>query len=209
DDGNPEIPTMLDALMTEKLIDEVLVHEPEKYAKTGDGDYRRMLEKEKRNIGLDAARRAKCDYFMTMDTDEFYDDAAVTRAKEKIIANGITHSFVHILNYGRHPTQLSNTRKWEYYVPFFSVVMPRTKLGAEERKEPCLCDVTRIPSHFNGAKYYCLEDIFMHHYTRVRKNLDGKYDTRKVAASFDDDWINKDDGFITVPDYFELGRIAE
>jgi len=44
----------------------------------------------------------------------------------------------------------------------------------------------------------------MHHYTRVRLNLDEKYSSRKVGKEVDDDWIGDEDRFLTVPDYFGL-----
>jgi len=205
--GNPAIPVMLKTLEKKGLIDEIITYKPKKFAE--NRPEKDALEREQRNVGLKAARKAKCDYFMSMDTDEFYDPAAVAKAKMKILRDGITHSFVHILNYGRLPTQLSNSRKWEYYVPFYAKLSSSTKLGEDEDRAPCLCTSMRLPSYSEGAKYYVLEDIFMHHYTRVRKNLADKYEIRKVTDAVDADWINKEGGFIEVPDYFGLGKIVE
>ena len=61
------------------------------------GNKRKQIEIEKRNFGLKDALNAGCNYFMTMDTDEFYDKEALISAKNKIKNNPIwTHTFVHI-----------------------------------------------------------------------------------------------------------------
>lgn len=206
--GNPELPAMLEALKCEGLIDEIVMFRIDNPAPKGDRDAKQLLHRAKRNRGLSAASSAGCDYFMSMDTDEFYDAAAVEKAKAKIVGQGITHSFAHILNYGRLPTQLSNSRKWEYYVPFFSRLTPSSRLG-ENACAPCHCDHARLSSHYKDAKYYVLDDIFMHHYTRVRRNLAAKYATRQVTDAVDADWLDKEDGFIEVPDYFNLGGILK
>jgi len=197
---------LLRSLQAQGLIDELVEYKPEVFAKDGDRARRREIEVEKRNVGLEMARAARCDYFMSMDTDEFYDGDAFAHAKNTILKKGVTHSFVHILNYGRLPTQLSNIRKWEYFVPFFSKIVPGSVLGSPGTADraPCLVDPTRIMSYFDGARDYVLEDIFMHHYTRVRADLGSKYVTRQVSSDIDADWIDGETNFIAVPDYFAL-----
>jgi hypothetical protein len=118
---------------------------------------------------------------------------------------GITHSYVHILNYGKNATLRSDIRKYEYFVPFFTKLNRRNiKLGSN-RHSPCLADGTRQGLHYIGAKYYVLEDIFMHHMTRVRSNLYQKYETRvPVNGKFDEDWLDDPAGFIEVPNYFGI-----
>lgn len=199
-DGNPEIPNMLDTFVKNGLLDDIIVFE-HKIIDSSEDRYR--LEVEKRNLGLQIARKANVNYFMTMDTDEFYDQDAFKKAQQKIIANNITHSFVHILNYGSSPTRRYDKRKWEYYVPFFSKINSQSFLG-ENDKTPCLTDTTRQVSDCVSAKYYVLEDIFMHHMTRVRTDVNAKYITRKVSSDIDKDWINDEEGFVDVPNYFSI-----
>lgn len=199
-DGNPQIPDILNDLENKKLIDEIIYfdHEVAQSKKK-----RRKLEVKKRNIGLNAAKKRGINYFMTMDTDEFYDPFAFKKAQEKIVTENITHSYVHILNYGSKPTQRYDKRKYEYYVPFFSKINRKSELGRNS-KTPCLTDSTRQISDCRQSKYYVLEDIFMHHMSRVRKNVNFKYKTRKVTQDFDKGWLNDDEGFIEVPNYFDI-----
>jgi hypothetical protein len=206
DDANPKLGKLCESLKTRGLVDEVIKYETAPISKTDPARFekRTAAEIEKRNAGLNAAKRAGCNYFMTMDTDEFYDADALRAAKTKIIKRpDWTHTFAHILNYGRDPTKRYDARKWEYYVPFFAKIDQNAKLGSNAHC-PCLTDPTRNIAHSKNAKYYVLEDIFMHHFTRVRKKLDAKYSTRNITAAVDDDWINKEENFITVPDYFKL-----
>lgn len=204
-----DVRALIASLETRGLIDEIAEHKTAQFAAAGDRSRRRELEVEKRSLGLMMARAAGCNYFMTMDTDEFYDSNAVERAKDTLIRRGVTHSFSHILNYGRSPTQLSNVRKWEYFVPFFSLLTPQSTIGAagESAKAPCLVDSTRILSYSDASRSYVLEDIFMHHYTRVRADLESKYTTRNVSSAIDADWIDRADGFLAVPDYFDLEAV--
>ncbi len=165
---------------------------------------RQQQEILKRTVGLNMAKKAKVNYFMFLDSDEFYDGFAIESAKKQILQNKITHSYVHILNYGTSPTMRYDRRKWEYYVPFFRKINKWTKCG-NNKKAPCLCDPTRQMIHsFIKQKHYVLENIFMHHMTRVRKNIDAKYKSRNVNSDIDSDWINDDGGFIKVPNYFDI-----
>ncbi len=67
--GNPCSDTLLDVLNACKannLIDELIEYVPD-LSKSA-----RTQEREKRNVGLQHAIRAGCNFFMTMDCDEFY-----------------------------------------------------------------------------------------------------------------------------------------
>ncbi|MCL2749358.1 MAG: glycosyltransferase [Alphaproteobacteria bacterium] len=206
DAANPGLAKLVHNLKQSGLVDEVIHYETNPVDKNSPQrlKFKTAEQIKKRNVGLAAARKAGCDYFMTMDTDEFYDKAAFQKAQEFIRCNPkISHFFVHILNYGRSPTERYDGRKWEYFVPFFAKIRRNSMLGTN-KKVPCVTDPTRNVSHHFGARYWVLSDIFMHHFTRVRKDLDNKYSARVVPKTFDDDWINNEERFIKVPDYFGL-----
>ena len=196
--GNPEIPNLLQKYKNMGLIDEIYEYKnvPQKN--------KQQQEIKKRMVGLNKAKLAHVNYFMFLDSDEFYDGFAVENAKKQIISNNITHSYVHILNYGKKPTQRYDRRKWEYYVPFFSRIHKWTKCG-NNKKAPCLTDPTRqMVGIYFKSKHYVLENIFMHHMTRVRKNIDFKYKSRNVDPAIDDDWLSDESGFIECPNYFDI-----
>lgn len=162
-------------------------------------------ECEKRNIGLRAARHAGVDYFMTMDTDEFYNGTEFESAKRKIIEQGITHSFCNIVGYGVMPTQqiLAPTPS---FVQFMSKIGHLSRLG-KTRYDICLIDPTRRISRYSlfRNKCYFLSGIQMHHFSYVRKNVITKLKNSSAKTNHNvtvNDLIKIDT--VMVPDTFDL-----
>lgn len=163
------------------MIDELIEFKPDFSISSGEN------ELNKRNIGLEYAKTNSVNYFMTMDTDEFYIKSEFLRAKEYIVENSITHSFCDIVNYGISPNDrfISQTPS---YVQFFSKIKKCSRLTMKNKKIIAIVDPTRILSHYYGAKYFFLSNIQMHHMTYVRKDLELKLlnsnaeATRKVKA---------------------------
>ena len=94
-----DILSILKDLQERKLIDEIIYYEPNLTLSASEN------ERKKRNLGLQFAKKAKVNYFMTMDADEFYLQDEVEKAKRYIVKNHITHSFCNIVNYSILPTQ--------------------------------------------------------------------------------------------------------
>lgn len=196
--GNAQLPNLLKKYQKMYQIDEITEYN------NAPNLSKHQQELRKRQAGLNMAKKANVNYFMFLDSDEFYDGFAIQNAKQIILDKKITHSYVHILNYGTSPIKRYDKRKWEYYVPFFSKINKYTKCGNNKRA-PCLADPTRQMLSFGiKEKHYVLENIFMHHMTRVRKNVLSKYESRNVNPNIDSDWINDEKGFITVPNYFDI-----
>ena len=128
-----------------------------------------VQERNRRNIGLRAAQRAGVNYFMTMDTDEFYDGTEIDSMKNCIVKNGITHSFCNVIVYGIKPTErvLSSS---SCYAPFFAKIDKRSCLKYNKHI-PALIDPTRQIAHHMFSRYYVLPVINMHHMSFVRKNI--------------------------------------
>lgn len=168
--GNPaeeKLKEKLEALKNEGLIDELIEYIPD-YNKTPG-----KQEREKRNIGLEAARKNGVNYFMTMDVDEFYFVSEFEAAKDIIIERAITQSFVPICNYGYSPRKKCIDSVGGF-VPFFAKVRKRNKLD-KNPKTPCFVDKTRKFGHSMGDKYYLLEGIYMHHMSLVRRSVRSKF----------------------------------
>lgn len=160
---NKELPVFLNKLKEKGLIDELIEF------KSDFKDKPWHNELKKRNIGLTAAKKAKCDYFMTMDTDEFYFKNEFHKAKHEIVSNGITHSYAMSENYGLKPTE-KIVYEHTCCVPFFSKVRWFSRLG-DNKKAPCLCDPTRMMLNYPFTKHYLLFGLSMQHMKRVRKDL--------------------------------------
>ncbi len=156
---------LLQDLQQRKLIDELIFFEPDLKKSP------QINETEKRNIGLQAALKAGVNYFMTMDVDEFYRAEEVQRAKKIILEKQITHSYCPQIIYVSSTQRLLEHDR--SYVPFFGKVDKFSKLGANEFA-PCLSDPTRKLLERKCSKHYVLNGIAMHHFTKVRKDIDKK-----------------------------------
>jgi len=179
--GNPANPKLLKTLNDLKkrgLIDELIEYVPDYNIYAG------KQERKKRNIGLSYAKKRGIDYFMCMDTDEFYIEDDVRKAKSYIIKNGVTHSFCPVVAYAT-PTRRSLI-PGGCFVQFFSHIGPLSKLKYNKHNV-ALVDPTRQLNHIPFAKYYVLPQLEMHHMTGYRKNM-----TQKLKNSSFGDINNMD-----------------
>lgn len=163
--ANPKLVNILNDLKKRGLIDELIEYVPDYNVNAG------KQERIKRNIGLSYAKKRGVDYFMCMDTDEFYIQNDVRDAKNYIIKNGITHSFCPVVAYAT-PTRRSLT-PGGCFVQFFSHIGPLSKLKYNKHNV-ALVDPTRQLNHTPFAKYYVLPRLEMHHMTGYRKNMTQK-----------------------------------
>lgn len=166
--GNPADPKLLDLLTDLKnrgLIDELIEYIPNYKVRP------LKQEKKKRNIGLKYAKKHGVDFFMCMDTDEFYVEKEIQNVKKLIIKNGITHSFVPVVAYSTPTCRSLNPSGLT--VQFFSRIYPWSKLDFNPHNVS-LVDPTRQLKHTADARYYVFLNIEMHHMTGYRKNLQSK-----------------------------------
>ncbi len=197
--ANPNLKEMLMALKDEGLVDELIEYVPD-YTKTPGHQ-----EREKRNLGLAAARKNGVHYFMTMDVDEFYFEKEFEKAKDIIIERDITQSFVPICDYGYSPRK-RRIDTMVTYVPFFAKLRKNNKLGKNPHT-PCFVDKTRKFGHSWNDKYYIPEGVAMHHMSFVRRSLMSKFVNSSTLRD-DMDGITFDDVFkgqyVDVEDYFGI-----
>lgn len=156
----------------------------------------------KRNIGLKKAKKAGCNYLMTMDTDEFYINDELASTKKYIVQENITHAFCPQVLYGLKPNlRVVNPIPKACMVQIFSKLKRGSFLG-KNFYVPCIIDYTRCFSHFFGAKYLVFNTINMHHMMLVRKDLDKKFTNSTYPSSKDKNNLTKGVEFIDVGDIF-------
>lgn len=165
---NDNLINILNYLKEKNLIDEIIEYTVDIKKKPSES------EREKRNLGLQYALRHGCDYFMTMDCDEFWISEEVSRAKAYIIKQGITHSYCPQKTYGPSPTRL-HLSAGNCYVPFFSKIYHSSQLVVVNHNTPCLIDPTRKLNHYEGAYYQVLHLAHMHHMRDIRVDIEKKY----------------------------------
>lgn len=162
-----------------QLIDEIYFYEAKDVDK--DASYH---ERQKRDIGLELVKNAGCNYFLSMDTDEFYEAKEIRNAKKYIYEESIECSAVAIIEYIKEPIyMITNGHTWSFgkseerytlFVPFIMKIKETTK-QSHGGQFPCLADSNRI---LNGdGKFYLFakHDVVMHHMSTIRKSLKFKY----------------------------------
>lgn len=123
--------------------------------------------------GIKLLSKAGCTHVIIMDVDEFYESDKFHKAKEFIIGNGYTHSAVVMHGYFYKPTfrmrDINNT-----CVPFILKINPFRFISSHGM--PCYVDPYRCFNYVRlFDKFYFYTFIYMHHMTRVRKNLNEKF----------------------------------
>lgn len=165
---NDNLESLLLDLKSKGLIDEIILFEPNLKLKT------QQNELNKRNLGLNAAKKQNCTHFMTIDTDEFYKPDEFKAAKDFIIKHNITHSFCNIYNYYTQNYREADVAK--YFVPFIYKINKFTKFKLNAFSfMPFLVDPTRQIPIKQYKKICMLSMICMHHFSFFRINLEKKY----------------------------------
>ena len=164
---NRNIVAVVENLRNKGLIDEIIEYKPN----TNLGPSKNEIKK--RNLGLKYAKKAGCNYFMTMDVDEFYVKSEIEKVKKDIIENDITHSYCSIVQYGTIPTKLMHNNHCNFAVSLFCKIGKFSRLQTDS-KQIAIVDPKRRMSNCLGSKYFFFCDIMMHHMSYVRNNLEIK-----------------------------------
>ena len=175
-DSNLQLKEKLDKLVNIGLVDELI-----EYESLCNEIYQEPV---KRNFGLQAARKAGCNYFMPMDTDEFYIAQEFEAAKNYMLEHDITNGFVLLKTYGSLPTRqwilVEQTPSW---VPFFSKINDCSSIDCDA-SYPYLTDISRKVSVTKCPKFLLLPFIAMHHMSYLRKDLVKKMKNSSAAKAY-------------------------
>lgn len=163
---NPTLKSDLDEMKAKGLIDELI-----EYKSLCDGSYQ---EPNKRQLGLDAAIKAGCNYFMVMDVDEFYVGEEFENAKRYMIKNGITKGITLHKPYGKSPTKLYIKCEMAHCQPLFFSKIDKNSYIQTDAEYPFVCDVSRKISTRPNDKFFIIPFIAMHHMCIIRKDLNKK-----------------------------------
>ena len=140
-------------------------------------------ETNKRNKGLEIAKHHNCSHFLHLDCDEYYENFA--EAKQKFIDSGANGSVCKILTYFKKPT-LRLENEDNYYVPFIHELIEITTAGNQDY--PFYVDPTRKINEQNVV----LLDIYMHHFSWIRNNIERKFRNSSAKANIEKSDLLKD-----------------
>lgn len=159
-------------LQEQQLIDVLILFEPHKATA-------QQLEKEKRQRGLEEAKKLKCTHFLHIDCDEYYDMLEFAAAKKYSLESNLSGTALYIQTYYKYPHwQLTGLEA--YYVPFIHQLTQTSTCGSLDY--PCKVDPTRSINLQGDFELLPADLCVMHHYSWVRANIDRKISNSSAKA---------------------------
>jgi hypothetical protein len=173
----------------EGLVDKINWFKIERFAI--DIPSAKNLEKEKRNQGRNICKETMNSFYLNLDVDEFYKEEEFIFAKDYIIKNNLDYSYCSYVNYYNKP--IYKSKNISGLVPFIQKINDFSTLGSDTifyKTDPTRGNYIDINNKIT-YKYHLFnkEDILMHHFTGIRKNLFEKY-SQGTLASIDRNKIN-------------------
>lgn len=167
-------------LYREGMINELHEFKITKYAE--DHHEAQKLESLKRKENRDICIDRKMEYFLDLDCDEFYKKDEFKKAKDFIFDNDINYSIVEYVNYFKLPIyQVERNSDFGRYVPFICKIIDEDKLEIENNTRITKngvylsVDKTRFYNTEEKPFLFSHQDILMHHFTGVRKDIENKF----------------------------------
>ncbi len=133
-------------------------------------------ECDKRNFGLAKAREAGMTHFVNLDGDEFYIREEFESEVKRIVGGGYEGSVCRLKVYISEPTLWCDDHT---LVPFIHKITPFLRFQLEAKNYPFAYD-TNKKAHIdptrrlNLLKGVEMSDIYMHHFSYVRENMELK-----------------------------------
>lgn len=132
-------------------------------------------EIEKRQLGLEIAKKNGCTHFLHLDCDEYYDKEEFKKAKEYFLRSGHKGSACKMWTYFKDPTFRLETPEG-YYVPFIHELQSNTRIS---KIYPYYVDPTRRINQTDVIEL----NLFMHHFSWVRENIDRKVNNSSAKSN--------------------------
>jgi hypothetical protein len=188
---NEGLEELLNRLVSEGLVDELYLYEPD-IANTG-GENASINETRKRNIGLELCRQHGCNYHMTIDADEFYTDEQFKFMKKEMEDGDYGTGYCqHIQYYYDSIYRLKYPER--QFISTIEKIDPNTKYVY---KIPCIVpiDPTRKTNNVleNKLSYriFTRSECQMHHMSFVRKNIKKKLWNHSSKVFFTEESVDK------------------
>jgi hypothetical protein len=139
-------------------------------------------ERNKRGFGCKKALDLGCSHFLFVDCDEFYDKEQFLYAKKQILEYDHDSSACQMATYYKSPTYRLVPDE-EYYVPFITKLQPGVTRFSNFADYPVLADPSRKSYPWNNFKKFSRNQLEMHHFTMVRKNIELKFKNHSTLST--------------------------
>mgnify|MGYP001202892594 FL=1 len=172
--------TLLTQLKEQNLVDNLIEYKPQ--VNVG-GHQNEMV---KRNLGLYDCKRNNCTHFMSMDSDELYDKEQFKMVKDIMVNEEYDSSSCQLVTYYKSGEYRLDPKE-DYYVSLIFKIRPGIEF-VFGHPFPVMVDPTRrmLPGK---CKVFTREEIEMHHFSYVRKDLNIKLTNSSASPNFKN--INK------------------
>jgi hypothetical protein len=134
----------------------------------------------KRARGIDEAKELGCTHFLFLDNDEYYEPEQFSKAKLKIAVEGYDVTACRLYTYFKKP-EYRLTPIENYWVPFICEIKENQKVGG---KWFVYCDPTRGVRPFDKSYKFEEDELMMHHYSYVRKDIARKLRNSSARGNF-------------------------
>ena len=216
---NEEIENLVFKLERDNKVDFIYKYTPEikkDYKNNVSWQNGQINEYSKRNLGLKICRANECDIFMSMDSDELYDEIQFNSALKEFIDFEYDSSFCKMRTFYKFP-DLQLFPLEEYYVPVFYRINKDSEFDRKYSKDyVVMCDPTRrLKSGY--SKIYSREELEMFHYSYVRNNLSSKvlnssaqmdiHSQNQVLNHFENFSNERDGAFLIGMQQFSLRKV--
>lgn len=134
-----------------------------------------------RNLGLNDAITNNCDYFLSIDGDEYYVPSEFKNTKEHIISNGFKSSACQMITYYKYLNLILDPPE-DYYCPFIHEINKNYKFGSFV-DFPVGVSLDRL---YHSDNFIKLErnQIQMHHMSSVRRDFKIKLENHGCTPQF-------------------------
>lgn len=168
------LPDLLCDLVSRKLIDVMVPYIPKIKQNPWDNEIR------KRNLGLSYCRDAGCDYFMSMDVDEYYLPFQFQNAKYWIGENDLDNTVCRMWTYYGDSCHRLKERE-SYYVSFIAKIYQKRQFILDA---PSWLTVDHTRSYGENQRFLepcCIE---MCHMSWIRKDMRLKLENSSARQNF-------------------------
>lgn len=197
---HPDLEKRLTQLKEQGLIDELVFFAPDLNKPA------QINEINKRNLGLEHAKKARCTHFMTMDTDEFYHTEEFAAAKKYVLENDLTHTACNMYNYADETHRQS--RRCAFFVPFLYKIGMFSKLSKNcFGKKLWFIDPTKQMNYNIFSRFCFLHNVDQHHFGVTRRDVYKKYANSATVISVKEAKTILDELSVNNPEMIEVGNI--
>lgn len=152
-------------------------------------------EKRKHQELIEFARICNCSHFFLSATDHFYKEDEILYAKNLVETMGVKTTYSKMITYFKEPTLRLEPLE-EYYMPF--ICSTSINIG---NLAPVLVDPACAFKPFSPYYVFREDEVLMHHFSWVRKDIDSKLDNAAAKVN----WLDKIDEFKDRYNNFKLG----